>query len=229
MPSAQFQKLVNSDASHNFIEPSERDDLARHGLINMIRAALADGTLSEAYDHRIDELQRAFGITIEQLGGDGTALAKARILCAIDAGAPNKVRITVDGTFAPRLESDEPALWSFPGAVYLTLRSRTHFVGGSSGVSIRIMRGVYYHASGFRGAPVKNDYLSTEDTGALTVAARNIYFVGSHKALKIPLKKIVSAQLYRDAIEILQSGASAKPAIFKIDDPHFAANLIARL
>jgi hypothetical protein len=186
MDAGRFHELVDRDTAQNFVGAAERDELVHRGLGAMIHAALADGALTDTANARIHDLQKTFGISMEQLGADGTALLKARILLALEEGKLNRISIAVDGPLAPRLESEERILWSFSSARYLTMRSHTHYVGGSSGVSIRIMRGVYYHASTFRSQPVKADYLSDEDSGALTVTTENLYFVGHKKALKIP-------------------------------------------
>jgi hypothetical protein len=117
----------------------------------------------------------------------------------------------------------------FKGARYLTTHIRTSYVGRSQGVSVRLMRGVYYRVGGFRGEPIRTEYLSEEGTGNLTITTHNVYFVAPRKAFKLPIQKIISVQLYSDGIEILRDGASAKPAVFLIDDAPFAANLLARL
>jgi len=174
-------------------------------------------------------LQNAFSLSVADLGSEGTALGKARILHALDAGKAPSITIELNGPLAPRLENGERVLWSFNNVSYLTMRSRTQFVGRSSGVSIRVMRGVYYRTGAYQGEPIRTNYLSNEDLGSLTIADKNIHFVGTHRALKIPFKKLASAQLYSDGIEILQNGVAAKPLIFKVDDPPFAANLLARL
>jgi hypothetical protein len=227
----QLYRKVCQDAAQNFISADECDDIVRRGFGSMIRAVLADGNLTEAQDKHIEELLRAFGVSLDQLGAHGTALidarTKAHVLRALDAGQIGPVKI--DGPFAPRLDAGEHALWAFKEARYLTMRSRTQYVGFSSGVSVRIMRGVYYRVGTFRGEPLRTEYLNTEDNGTLAIATQNVYFVGARKALKIPLIKVASAQLYTDGIEILQYGASAKPSIFLIDDAPFAATLLARL
>lgn len=225
----RFHKLIDQDAAQNFIGEAERGRLIRQGFGAAIRAALSEGALAPADDKRLDELQDAFGLTLADLGNNGMALAKARILRAINAGEKSPIKLKGDGPLAPRLGNGELALWMFNNVNYFMMRSRTRYVGGSSGVSIRVMRGVYYRTGSFHGEPIKTDYMSNEDTGSLTIAEHNIYFVGTHRALKIPLKKIASAQLYSDGIEILQNGVTAKPAIFKLDDPPFAANLLSQL
>ncbi len=229
MSGSRFRETIDQAAAQNFVPSAERDELVRRGLGAMIKGALAGGILTDAEDERINEFQHDFGMPLSALGDEGSALAKARILRALDAGQIPPVNVIVEGALAPRLETDERALWSFDDARYLTFRSRTHYVGGSTGISVRVMRGVYYRVGGFRGEPIKTDFLSNEDSGSLTIAQRNVYFVGTRRALKIPVRKIASAQLYSDGIEILLNGVSAKPAFFMIGDAPFAANLLARL
>ena len=229
VPGDQFRKLVDQGAAQNFIGDEERDRLIRQGLSTAIHTALKDGALATTDDRatrRVAGCLRPHSRRPRRWRPgtcEGANFARARR--RREAADP----IEFNGPLAPRLESGERPLWLFNGVAYLMVRSRTRYVGGSSGVSIRVMRGVYYRAGGFRGEPVKTDYLSNEDTGSLTIADQNVYFVGTHRALKIPLKKIASTQLYTDGIEILQNGVSAKPVIFKLDDPPFAANLLSRL
>jgi hypothetical protein len=45
----------------------------------------------------------------------------------------------------------------------------------------------------------------------------------------LPIRKIISVQLYSDGIELHRDGISAKPHIFLVDDPAFVANVIAGL
>ena len=229
MAAGQFRNLIDRDAAANFIASAERDQLVNRGFAAMIGAAFGGNGLDDAVSYRIAELQHAFELSATQLGAAGQMLTKGRILLALDEGKPSPTDVIVAGTFAPRLEAGEQLLWAFNGAGYLTMRSRTQYVGGSHGVSMRIMRGVYYRVGAYKGEAVKTQYLSNEDSGSLAITPRNVYFVGSHKALKIPLRKIGSAQLYSDGIEILQNGVAAKPMIFTVDDATFAANLLARL
>lgn len=229
MAAGQFRDLVDRDTAANFIAGAERDQLVGQGFAAMIGAAFAGNGLDDVASNRIAELQHAFGLSAAQLGAAGQMLTKARILLALDEGKPSPVNFTVEGNLAPRLEAGEQPLWAFNSAGFLTMRRRTQYTGGSRGVSVRIMRGVYYRVGAYRGEAVQPQYLSHEDDGSLTITPRNVYFVGSHKALKIPLRKIGSAQLYSDGIEILQNGVTAKPLIFTVDDATFAANLLARL
>jgi hypothetical protein len=51
----------------------------------------------------------------------------------------------------------------------------------------------------------------------------------SSRQLKIPIKKILSVMPHSDGLQIMREGERATPQIFKLDDPAFAADAIARL
>ena len=165
---SEVRLAIEQDAAQNYVFSVERHRLFRSGIVAMIKAALADGALTDADDKRIRELQDVFGISSDALGVDGQPLVKARILHALDAGKPTTIKVSVEGKLAPHLEAEERAIWAFDKVQYLTWRTHTKYVGRSSGVSIRLMRGVYYHVGAFRGEPLKMDLLDKEDDGGLT-------------------------------------------------------------
>jgi hypothetical protein len=76
---------------------------------------------------------------MDEFGSAGIALAKARILKALDLGHPPP-RVEIDGPYAPRLQTGESALWCFSSVRYFTFRTRTRYIGGSVGMSVRIAR-----------------------------------------------------------------------------------------
>jgi hypothetical protein len=181
-------------------------------------------------------------------GGNKAEDSSANVKARIAAGeTPNEVFLhemsnvtqhavqqVIEKSFAPHLhdiilERGEAVIWTFNFAAYLTMRNRTQYVGASFGTSVRVMKGLYFRAGTFRGEPVKTQELSQEDIGSLILALRNVYFQSSTKALKIPIKKILSVHAYSDGLQLIRDGANAVPQIFKIDDPPFAADVIARL
>jgi hypothetical protein len=56
-----------------------------------------------------------------------------------------------------------------------------------------------------------------------------VYFLSPFKTFKLPARKIVAIEPYSDGLSISRDGINAKPAIFTLDDPWFAANAISRL
>ena len=105
------------------------------------------------------------------------------------------------------------------------MHTRTQYVGASKGMSVRVMKGVYLKSSEYRGERFKPQ---KRNPSALAV--------GRNKQKPLPLrprscenalKKIVNVQPYADGISVFTSASqNAKPKIFLLDDPFFAANLI---
>lgn len=75
------------------------------------------------------------------------------------------------------------------------MRKRREYVGGYSGFSVRIARGVYYRVGGFKGNPVEKTELTHVDEGVLVFTNKNLYFVGQTRSYKIPYKR--SSQSFR--------------------------------
>jgi hypothetical protein len=231
MPVQRFHDLVAQGCREHFIDDDGLNFLATEGVAMMIEAALADHVLTEADDRRITEFVDAFNVDTQQLELRNDALSKlikAKVLRDLDNNVL-KDRVDFTGTTAPNLDPGEVSLWSFTSATYLTQRSKTQFVGGSQGISIRLARGLYYRTGVFKGEPIRTDYLAVEAVGTLILASRNVYFLSDLKALKLPVKRIIAVNLHTDAIIIMAGVTTAKPHIFKIDDPPFAANVLGRL
>ena len=221
-----FQEMAQQIANTHYIGETEFRKLVINGLKAMVEFAFAAGDLSEKDDTRIASFCNRFGLTANELGPAGIKLAKTEVLRRLDKGElPGGVRFT---DMPVNLEKGESAIWLFYDVNFLTPKSSTHYVGGSQGVSIRVMKGIYYRVGSYRGAPVKTQYLSDEGRGVLVISNKNIYFWSPRTAQKIPFKKIISAHAFSDALQIVGSGSNAGPLIFKLDDPLFAADLVAR-
>ena len=224
---SRFREIADAIAHDNYIREAELRQLSILGLSSMIEHAFKDHVLTENENKRIVELCNSFAVTANDLGGAGQRLAKAQILRQLDEGqVPSNIVVS---DMPINLENGEVAIWLFNGATYYTSRSRTRYVGSSHGVSIRVMKGVYYRVGAFRGEPIKTQYLSEEGRGIFVIASKNVYFWSPQKALKIRHKKIISVQPYSDAIQIMRDVSNASPQLFALDDPPFAADLISQL
>jgi hypothetical protein len=222
----RFRALVEDSARKHYVSDAELRKLVILGLQKTIAAALDHQELSEQNDARIATLCKEFGLNANDLGSLGTRFVKAEVLQRLDLGKLSGLKL--DGCDI-NFERGESAIWAFKTAEYYTTRTRTRYVGSSLGVSVRVVKGVYLRSGTFRGEPIKTQYLSKEGQGVFVVASRNVYFSAPLKAVKIPLKKIVSVHAYSDGVQLMRDGANAAPQIFKLDDPLFAADLILRL
>lgn len=228
LPATRFRELAEQIASSHYVDGREFRQLVIKGISDVIDAALADHMITPEEEQRIDELGKAFGLSGPDLGAAGHRLVKAAILRDLDDGRIPR-RVNLKGDCPINLARGETIIWIFNGVSYQTMRSRTQYVGGSHGVSLRIMKGVYYRVGAHKGERVQTPYLSQEGQGNLAVTDRAIYFIAPTKVVKIAAAKIVSIKPYSDGIEIMRDAATAKPQFFLLDDAWFAANLISRL
>jgi hypothetical protein len=172
----------------------------------------------------------AFALTdAEKREGDALdRMVKALILHDAASGELAS-RVTIDGPVPFLLKKGEFLLWLFRNVRFLQVREFTRFEGRSAGVSVRVVKGVYFRTGAFRGAPVKHEQTVTMDTGLLGLTPQAIYFAGPKKSLRLPYSKLVSIEPYSDGVGLQKDGASAKAMTFTPLDGWFAYNLIKNL
>lgn len=198
-------------------------------LEQAIEMALDDGLLSREEESTLAEYVERYSLDKEQLSRNQSylRLVKAAILRDLLEGKV-PTRATFDMTIPVNFQKSEQLIWLFQNAEYLQPRTHTTYQGRSSGVSLRVMKGVYYRTGMFTGNPIKTTEIATIDRGILAVTNKHLYFVGTVKSLRIPFSKIIAFQPYSDAIAVGRDGI-AKQDIFKIDDGWFGYNLVSRL
>lgn len=103
----------------------------------------------------------------------------------------------IDTPVGLHLEADERAYYAAAADV-LGSHTMTRRVGGSSGPSFRIAKGVYWRASAFSSRPIRQDYVGVDDTGTLTVTNKRVIFAGHKQNLVLPIAKILSTEPYSD-------------------------------
>jgi hypothetical protein len=98
-------------------------------------------------------------------------------------------------------------------------RTRSQYVGGSRGVSVRVMKGVTYRVGSFKGHTVSTIYKTITDSGMFYITNRRILFVGHRKNITYSLDKVVDYIPYRDGIQFSKENeASLKIFTFSIPE-----------
>ena len=80
-------------------------------------------------------------------------------------------------------------------AQHIVSRTKTHYVGGSQGVSIRIMKGVRYHVGAYRGHPVKEEFETVADVGSVYITNKRFIFAGNKEVTTVPITKVADVHL----------------------------------
>jgi hypothetical protein len=135
------------------------------------------------------------------------------------------------------LRAKERMVWVFYNVKYYEDRIRHTSLkeshGGYAGATLRIARGLYYHAGSFGAKSVattsEQQIRVYVDSGALGLTTENLYFASPKQSLRLSFGKIVTFTPSRLGIRICREGASAKPQTFQVPDPWFAHNLLVNL
>jgi len=219
---------VNELASSHVIGPSEIRDVYIQGWEAAASHLLADCVLSVDEEHHLAEFMDHFGLSQAELDRHGmhSKVAKAAVLRDLMQGKLPQ-RIKVAGGLPFSLLKTEHLIWLFTDVGYLEDQVRREYVGRSSGLSIRLAKGVYYRVGAFRGHPVTKTDRVHVDTGLLGVTNKHLYFAGPLKSFRVRHDKIVSIMPFSDGAGIVRDAASAKPQVFVTGDGWFTVNLLA--
>ena len=188
---------------------------------------LEDGILSSDEETKLSSFADKFSLQQQDLDNKGayTRMVKAGVIRDLTEGKlPQRIRLS--GQLPLSLQKNENLIWVFPSVSYYEDKARRHYVGRTQGVSIRILKGVYYRTGVFQGHPVETTERVHMGDGLLGVTNKHIYFVGGQKSLRVKYDKIVSYIPFDNGIGIHRDAASAKPQIFITGDGWFTYNLI---
>ncbi|BCD67338.1 hypothetical protein NitYY0918_C0222 [Nitratiruptor sp. YY09-18] len=228
---SQFSKECKEDNENEFIAKIDKcldgakqpDGVIEKVLNDYIQEALNDGLLDEKEECTIMTLSQNYNIDLENIED----LQKAKILYSIIV--KNEIPdVEVRGNIPVLLENNETILYAENGVALIKEVTKTKYVGGSDGFSIRIAKGLYYRKSAFKGERVKVSSQEVVDAGTLIISSKNIFFVGENQKIKIPIKRIITSEPFENGLTIQKSGR-AKPLTFYGLDSWFAHNLIINL
>lgn len=214
----------------NCLSTEQRRPLLIRAWEEAVDGFLEDGVLDAEEEKRLVEFKDHFGLTQGDLNVNNalTKTAKAGVLRdVLDGKIPQ--RVSVEGSLPINFQKSESVVWAFTDSKYLEDKTRRQFVGGSQGVSVRVMKGVYYRVGAFKGEAVESTERVHVDSGLVVVTNKNIYFAGPRKSLRVPYQKIVSFEPFSDGVGIMRDATTAKPQIFVTGDGWFTYNLVINL
>ena len=228
-PSAFGSELKNI-RMNNFIGGKLAKELVINGWENAVEKAFEDGVLSVEEEQWLSDFADFFKLSQENLNTNGsyTKLVQGSILREIVNGDIPK-KINIEGNLPFNFQKDEKIVWVFQNVEYFEQKTRKQFVGGYSGISLRVAKGIYYRTGGFKGHPVQTVETVKKDTGLLCVTDKHLYFGGSNKNFRIKYDKIVSFTPYSNGIGIQRDAATAIPQSFVTGEGWFTSNLIANI
>jgi hypothetical protein len=228
--SGTLQQRLSETATANYIEADKTKDAMVEGWGLAVEQFLNDSSLDENEEKKLVGFKERFGLSREMLdlNGSWTKVVKGAVIRDLLSGIVPK-RVTIKGSLSFNFQANEELVWLFTDVAYYEDKTRRQYVGGSSGVSMRIAKGLYYRESTFRGHPVETTERVHVDTGTLAVTTKHVYFGGPSKSFRIRHDKIVSFTPYSDGVAIQRDAQTAKPQIFVTGDGWFTHNLLANI
>jgi hypothetical protein len=222
--------LIKQVAEQSFISDSERSDLTVGAWSSAVDSSLHDGVLSEEIEKRLVDLKDGLSLSSGDLLRTHAwdQMVKSAVLRDLLNGVIPK-RMRFDGNLPLNFQKSEQVVWAFEQCDYLEEKTRRQYVGGSRGLSVRIMKGVYYHVGEFKGHAIDRTERMHVDTGLVAATTKQIYFSGATRAFRIPYKKIVSFEPFNNGVGIMRDAAFAKPQILVTNDGWFTYNLLTNL
>lgn len=216
-------------ARQGFVRSNEFNALMVDGWVKAVELFIEDGMLSKDEEASLMNFAQQTGLVPQlQQHPSYSLVAKAAQLRDLAEGKCTS-RMSFSGPLPINLQKGETLIWAFPNTQYLEDRERKEFVGTSHGVSLRVMKGVYYRVGAFKGRPVTHQERVNVGTGTLFVTTKNLYFAGSQKSVRVPYSKIISFEQYSNGIGIMRDAATAKPQTFITGDGWFTFNLISQV
>lgn len=213
-------------ASNSYIPAERVRDAIIAGWEQVVSIFLEDGDLSVEEESQLIAFANHFGLSQHDLDRKGvyTQFVKGGVLRELMEGnIPNRFHSS-DMPF--NFQKSEAVIWVFDSVNYYEDKTRRQYAGGSSGVSFRVAKGVYFRTGGFRGHPVETTERVHMGTGIMAVTNKHIYFSGSQKTFRVRLDKIVSFMPFSDGVGIQRDAATAKPQFFITGDGWFTYNLM---
>jgi hypothetical protein len=225
-----LEGVMTAVAKSSYIPTTQLTEALKAGWEEAATEAIGDRVISVDEETRLNSFRKQFGFSAEDLDAHGAwtrIVMGAALRDLLDGKTPARVQVT--GQLPFNLQKDETLVWAFRNVKYYEKRTRTTYVGSSNGMSVRMISGVYFRTSNFRGAPVTTPETVQVDTGMMGVTTKHIYFAGERRGFRIPYGKIVTFAPYSDAIEVVRDVASARPQVFLTGEGWFVYNLVRNL
>lgn len=227
LPIERFRELLVGAAEASFIKPDELRSLIIDGVTNLITATLEERLLTAGEEDRITEVLEALGFPFDLGIAPYELLVKVDILRKLEDGKiPD--RVSVAGPLPIELRQGESIVWVFNHVVSYLERAAAE--GGQATAELTPDKAPYFGRAAANSKPASIRKLPQEVSGDLVVTNRNLYLLSSSDPpRRIPIARISNMRGYADGVSVVSGGEKKVSRTIILDDPWFAANLIADL
>jgi len=178
----------------------------------------SDRLVTEDELQQVNELLAKYEIHVDKIRPSLNELGKLRFMTMLEEGVLPEVESSIF------LRKNETAHFQTQCELHEE-RTKKEYVGGYSGFSFRVAKGVSWRVGGFKGRPVEKQVLTHIDSGLLVVTNKRLVFSGDRKSFSVPYRKLIDLEVFNDAIKLNREGKSRRE-YFMMDEPAITAKVI---
>lgn len=208
------------------------DLLNTNGCLNYLGKKLYSSVLASFYDEGVpsDKIERRLKHVEALLPISETdkkeagidRMAQSVLLQQLQQGiTPQSIPLS----FPVMLGKNESALWYYDNVTMFLEKTKKEYVGGHSGFSIKVMKGVRYNTGKMNAHPIEYSTMENSGTGSLVITNKHILFCSNQQSIKLPYSKIIGLTPYCDGVEIHRDGKVGR-LVFQGFDSWFVSNLL---
>ncbi len=162
-----------------------------------IRSKIATGKITDADIQEINKAASSFNIHRSAFPIDNQTKQQYEYLIMLNE--LEKGYLPVIQNAAIVTQKDEIVHWQTSATLLTPKTVTTGYVGGSRGVSIRVMKGVSYRVGSSRSTPIR-ETITMRNPGNLVVTNKRIVFTGAGKSFSIGYKQLLSFDPYSNGV-----------------------------
>lgn len=171
-----------------------------------------DGRLDDEEQRELQELADRLGLSQADVASTTGNLWKLKLMADVEKGnLPTADDVPI------LLPAGEICHFEWPADLFEE-RKKTRMVGGSTGFSIPLGKGVRWRVGAFAGQPVTSVDTVRADSGSLYVTNKRVIFSGATKNVTYPIKKIVAVTPASDSIRFVKENDKT-PKTFSLGEP----------
>jgi len=191
---------------------------ATHTYQRLYQEITSDRQVTDKEVKQIEELLSKFEISEKETAPTLKTLSRLRFLTLLEEGILPEIQADMF------LKKKEVAHYQAECEL-LEERTKREYVGGYSGLSIRVAKGVSWRVGGFKGKPIEKTEMSKVDQGSLVVTNKRLVFSGDRKSFSVPYSKLIDIDLFKDAVKLNREG-KIRREYFVVPDPEILAKII---
>lgn len=193
----ELQQLSNYTMEFG-IEHSETAIIVDEVFVNCVTQTMADRRVTAAEEKVIEHLANRLGVSPVTYQAAKSNMGYYALLHQLETSPFEQIPATWSSSVF--LQHGEIDYFSVPATLLEERVVSRQMVGGSHGVSIRIMRGVSYRVGQSRGTMQSTTGIIPISGGEFTITSQRLVFSGDRKSVNAPFPKLQNLEMYSDGL-----------------------------